>query len=128
MEVDRLVDSGNELVLDDGAISLPVLAILNRATLKVASTAMDEDGDEEDGVEVGNDGCTSDHCTPAEAHGPVGDVVRFTRVSPPTTDKKAVPMRSLNKLGVLEGSSWKLGECVAEGRDALCLHFEATLL
>lgn len=75
MEVDRLVDSGNELVLDDGAISLPVLAILNRATLKVASTAMDEDGDEEDGVEVGNDGCTSDHCTPAEAHGPVGDVV-----------------------------------------------------
>lgn len=71
---------------------------------------------------------------------------RFTRVSPPTTDKKAVPkfnkvretmngnpvkdlpMRSLNKLGVLEGSSWKLGECVAEGRDALCLHFEATLL
>ena len=33
-------------------------------------------------------------------------------------------MRSLNKLGVLEGSAWKLRERVAEGGDTLRLHFE----
>jgi len=35
---------------------------------------------------------------------------------------------SLNTLRVLEGSTWKLRERVAEGGDALRLHIEATLL
>jgi hypothetical protein len=35
-----------------------------------------------------------------------------------------LPMRSLNKLGGLEGSPWKLRERVAEGGDTLRLHFE----
>jgi len=71
----RLVDSGDEFVLDDGAITFPILTVLDRAALEVASTVMDEHGDEEDGVEVGNDCRASDDSTPAEAHGPVGDVV-----------------------------------------------------
>jgi len=37
-------------------------------------------------------------------------------------------MHSLNKLGCLEGSAWKLRKRVAEGGDTLGLHFEATLL
>lgn len=41
---------------------------------------------------------------------------------------KDLPMRCLNKLGLLEGPPWELGECVPESCDALCLHFEATLL
>ena len=71
----RLVDSADEFVLDDGATRFPILVVLDRAALKVASTAMHEHGDEEDGVEVGNDGHASDYSTPAEDHSPVGDVV-----------------------------------------------------
>jgi hypothetical protein len=76
----------------------------------------------------------------------VDPAYRFARVSPPTTDEEAVPeitklreminrksvkdlpMRSLDKLGVLEGAPRKLRERVTECRDALRLHFEATLL
>jgi len=36
---------------------------------------MDEHGDEGDGIEVWNDGRACDYSTPAEARGPVGDVV-----------------------------------------------------
>ena len=71
----RLVDSGDEFVLDDAAITCPILVVLDRAALEVASTAMDEHGDEEDGVQVGNDDRASDYSTPAEARGPVGDVI-----------------------------------------------------
>jgi len=71
----RLVDSADEFVLDGGAITFPILVVLDRAAFKVAPTAMHEHGDEEDGVEVGNDGCASDYSTPTEARGPVGDVV-----------------------------------------------------
>jgi len=52
----RLVDSGDEYVLDDGAITFPIFAVLNRTVPEVASAVMDEHGDEEHGVEVGNDG------------------------------------------------------------------------
>jgi len=52
----RLVDSGDAFVLDDGAITFPNFAVLDRAVLEVVSTVMDEHGDEEHGVEVGNDG------------------------------------------------------------------------
>jgi hypothetical protein len=34
-----------------------------------------EDGDEEDGGEVGDGCCCADDCAPAEAHDPIGDVV-----------------------------------------------------
>jgi len=51
-----LVDSGDEFILDDRAITFPIFAVLDRAVLEVASTVMDEHGDEEHGVEVGNDG------------------------------------------------------------------------
>ena len=51
-----LVDTGDELVLDDGAVLFPVLAVLERAPLEVAAAAVDEDDDEEDGVEVRDGG------------------------------------------------------------------------
>ena len=69
------VDSADKFVLDDGAITFPILDVLDREALKVASTATDEHGDEEDGVEVGNDGRASDYSAPAEARGPVSDVL-----------------------------------------------------
>lgn len=37
-------------------------------------------------------------------------------------------MGSLDESGVLDCTPWKLGEGIAEGVDALSLHFEATLL
>ena len=70
----RSVDSADRFVLDDGVTTFPILDVLDRAALKVASTAMDEHGDEEHGVQVGNDGRASDYSTPAEARGPVSDV------------------------------------------------------
>ena len=44
----KSVDARNELVLDDGAVAVPVLAVLGRAALKVAAAAVDEDDDEEE--------------------------------------------------------------------------------
>jgi len=58
-----------------GITTFPILDVLDRAALKVASTAMDEHGDEEDGVKVGDDGRASDYSTPAESRGLVSDVV-----------------------------------------------------
>ena len=69
------VDSKDKFVLDDRAITFSILVVLDRAALKVASTAMDEHGEEEGGVQVGNDGRASDYTTPAEARGSVSDVV-----------------------------------------------------
>ena len=71
----RLVHAGDELVLDDGAVALPVLAVLERAALEVAAAAVDEDGDEEDGVEVRDRGARALAEAPREAHHPVRDVV-----------------------------------------------------
>jgi hypothetical protein len=71
----RLVDSADEFVLDDVAITFPILVVLDRAALKVGSTVMHEHDDEEDGVEVGNDRRASDYSTLAEARGPVSDIV-----------------------------------------------------
>ena len=44
------VDSADEFVLDDGATTFPILDVLDRAARQVASTAMDEHGEEEGGV------------------------------------------------------------------------------
>lgn len=71
----RSVDPGNELVLDDRAVLLPVLAVLERAPLEVAPAAVDEDGDEEHGVEVRDRGARALREAPGERHDPVGDVV-----------------------------------------------------
>lgn len=70
---------------------------------------MDENGDEEDAIEVWNRGSGADDSAPEETHGPVGNVVLvrscmslaqrkarqskthgFTRVFPPPTSQKAV--------------------------------------
>ena len=43
--------------------------------LKVTSTPVDEDGDEEDAVEVRDRSGSANDGTPKEAHSPIGDVV-----------------------------------------------------
>jgi len=56
-----LVDSRNIFPANDLAIPIPIFAVLPRATLKVTGATMQEDDDEEDGVEVGDDaGCADD--------------------------------------------------------------------
>lgn len=52
---------------------------------------MQEDNDEEDGVEVGDDGSRADDGAPGERHSPVGDVVGFARVGPEATGQETVP-------------------------------------
>lgn len=69
---------------------------------------MNENGDEENRIEIWDDSCSTDDHTPAEGHNPVGDVVlegyqntfmqgnaqletyRFARIPPPTTNQEAV--------------------------------------
>ena len=51
---------------------------------------MDEYRDEEDGVEVGDDGRGADARAPGEAHDPVRDVVRLAAVRPPAGGEQLV--------------------------------------
>ena len=51
---------------------------------------MDEHRDEEDGVEVRDDGRGADACAPGEAHDPVRDVVRLAAVRPPAGGEQLV--------------------------------------
>jgi len=37
-------------------------------------------------------------------------------------------MSSLDVRGVLDHTAWQLRECLAEGSNTLCLHFEPALL
>ena len=43
--------------------------------LEVASTSVNENGDEEDAIEVRDRSSGADDSTPEEAHNPIGDVV-----------------------------------------------------
>ena len=61
-----LVDTGDELVLDNRAVLFPVLAVLERAPLEVAAAAVDEDDDEKDGVEVWDGRGSANDKTPGE--------------------------------------------------------------
>ena len=49
-----------------------------RLPLKVASTPVDEDGDEEDAVEIRDGSGGTNDGTPEEAHDPIGDIVLMT--------------------------------------------------
>lgn len=97
-----LVDAGDILVLDDLAVPLPVFAVLERAALEVAGTSVEEHTDEEDGVEVGDDGRGADDGAPGETHGPVGDVVGFAGVGPEAAGQKTVSKRMKSVLVVFE--------------------------
>lgn len=70
-----LVDARNELVLHDGAVTFPVCPILDGAAFKVPATAMNENRDEEDRIEIRDDGFPANDHTPTERHGPVGNVI-----------------------------------------------------
>ena len=63
--------------LIEGRLSSPSTTSVpaRRRPLKVASTPVDEDGDEEDAVKVRDRSSGADDSTPEEAHGPIGDVV-----------------------------------------------------
>ena len=75
-----LVDSWNELVLDNFTIFLPVLSILDRASLKVTTASVNENDEEEDWVEV-RDGRGKTHAqSPGKRLEPVCSVV-LMRVS-----------------------------------------------
>lgn len=52
---------------------------------------MQEDNDEEDGVEIGNDGRGADDSAPSETHNPVGDIVGFARVGPESACQETIP-------------------------------------
>lgn len=108
-----LVDARDKLIFHDGAVTLPVLPILNRAAFKVTTTAMNENCDEEDRIVIRDDCCPTNDHTPTEGHDPVGDVVlvgsqdtfmqgnaqhktyRFARVPPPTANQQAVAAYNL---------------------------------
>jgi len=123
-----LVDTRDKLVLDDRAVFIPIRSVLLRAPLKVASTPVDEDGDEEDAVEVRDGSSSADDSAPEEAHSPVGDVIGFARVLPPSAGQKAVSVSGLNKGRILDGAPRELRESLAVVEDALSLHLKSALL
>jgi len=123
-----LVDTRDKLVLDDRTVLIPIFSILLGAPLKVTSAPVDKNGDEEDAIEVRDRSGGADDSTPEEAHSPVGNVVRFARVLPPSARQKAVSMSGLDKGRVLDDTPWELRECLAVVEDALGLHLESTLL
>jgi len=47
-----LIDPWDELVLHDGAITLPIFAVFDGASFEITPTSVDQDGDEEDRVEI----------------------------------------------------------------------------
>lgn len=123
-----LVDTRNKLVLDDVAILLPVLSILDCASFKVTATPMNQDDEEEDWVEIWDWGGKSDAKSPRERLEPVCSIVDLASICPPSARQQAVSVFGLDKGGVLDDAPWELRECLAEGRDSLHLHPEATLL
>lgn len=74
-EIKGSVNPRNELVLDHFAVTFPVLAIFDRAALKVTATAVDENCDEKDGIEIRDSGRPSDDNTPTKGHHPIGNIV-----------------------------------------------------
>jgi len=109
-EIKGSVNPRNELVLDHFTVAFPVLAIFDRAALKVTATAVDENCDKEDGIEIRYSGRPSDDNTPTKGHHPIGNIVldkrvstiydgkkvnyRFARVFPPSTDKEPVAAKT----------------------------------
>jgi len=81
----QLVDTGNKLVRDNLAVSIPVLPVLGRASFEIAPNPVNENGDEEHGIEVWDGRRRANDRAPAEAHHPIGDIVRFPGVSPYAT-------------------------------------------
>jgi hypothetical protein len=103
----HLIDKRDELVLDLVRVPNPIVAVLDRAAertlvmwkgagtdknspLKVAATAVDKNGDEEDRVEVRDRARTPDDRAPEEGHSEVGGVVRLPAVLPPAAGQQAV--------------------------------------
>ena len=71
------VNAWYELVLDDFAISLPIFSILHCTSLEIPSAAMDQDSDEEHGVEVWNRWRSPNTETPSKTLNPVGSVILY---------------------------------------------------
>ena len=112
-----LVNSWDISPADDAAVSFPIFAVLPLTALEIASASVEEDDDEEDGVEVRDDGGSADDGAPGEAHDPVGDVVGLAGEGPPSTRQKTVTMCSLNIGGVFDGvpsdssEPWRCPKC-----------------
>jgi len=122
------IDTGDKLVLDDGTVLIPIFSILLGAPLEVTSTPVDKNGDEEDAVEVRDGSSGADDSAPEEAHSPVGDVVGFARVLPPSTCQKTVSVSGLDKGRVLNSATGELRESFAVLEDTLSLHLKSALL
>jgi hypothetical protein len=89
-----LVDTRDELVLDNGTITFPVFSVLDGAAVprnfslgvecprrehdvpfEVTATTVDKHCDEEHGIKVRDGGSQTDDRSPGEAHSPVGNIV-----------------------------------------------------
>lgn len=54
---------------------------------------MQEHGDEEHRVKVGDDSSCANDSSPSETHGPVGNVIGLARVCPPAAREETVTVR-----------------------------------
>lgn len=74
-----LIDTRDKFVLHCRTIAFPVFTIFEGTTFKVTATAMDENHDEKNTIEIGDDSCPADDRAPTKGHDPVGNVVLVAR-------------------------------------------------
>ena len=98
--VDRLVNKRDETIANDGAVSLPIVAVLFSARFTVASVAMDEENAEIYDVKVRNEVGKAARETPRPRHDPVAEVVDVAADAPPTADDQLCTSRRLQSLQV----------------------------
>jgi hypothetical protein len=122
--ITRLVNTGDELVLDDLAVLFPVLSVLSRTLFKVPSTPMNQDGQEKCRVKERDWGNETTRDCPHKTLDPVGSVVDLSSVLPPTRGEELVAVLGLNVGRVLDFDSGKDGESVSGFVFALFLHLE----
>jgi hypothetical protein len=109
-------------------LTLPVLAILSMASLKIPPCPVQEHSEEEDWVVEGDWGDeTRAHC-PCERLDKVGSIIWLSSVLPPSVNEELISLFGLNEFRVLDYTSGEAGESLSDSRIAVLLHLETRLL
>ena len=63
--------------------------------LKVSCAAMQKCDNEEHGIKIWDDTSGANDGAPSQTHEPVGDIVRFAAIFPPTAGEKTIPNKRI---------------------------------
>lgn len=122
------VDTRNESILDDLAVSLPIVAVLASATFKVARASVRQHGQEKRRIKERNGRVESSAHSPSQGLNPIGRVIRLASPCPESTGEQLVSVLGLDIRRVLDDGARKLRKGLAGHIDTLLLHLEGRLL